>query len=148
MRAGARWGGAGDVAGARCSLTEEPSPPSFNEPVGAQQYFVRERQAERLRGLDIDHQLELDRLLHRKVAGLGALQYLAHVVSTSPVEVGQARPVGQQPAGGDEFKSRECRCDPVLGGERDELGTAAEESPGGMNADRVDALAREELETH
>ena len=40
---------------------------------------MRRSEAERFRRLQVDHQLELGRLLDRKVAGLGALEDLSGI---------------------------------------------------------------------
>src|SRR5262245_20596290 len=53
-------------------------------------------QAERLRRLEVDHQLELRRLLDGEVGGLGPLQDLVHEVGKTPPEVDGARPVRHQ----------------------------------------------------
>src|SRR4029434_7818047 len=45
----------------------------------------RDRQARRLGGLEVDHQLELRRLLDGQVAGPGALEDLVHVDGSSKV---------------------------------------------------------------
>src|SRR5215471_15711233 len=42
--------------------------------IGGDQQRFRDREAERLRGLKIDHQLEFRRKLHREIARLGAAQ--------------------------------------------------------------------------
>src|SRR5439155_22135231 len=47
---------------------------SFNDLIRPQQERWRDREAERLRGLHIEDQLELRRLLDREVGGLGALE--------------------------------------------------------------------------
>jgi hypothetical protein len=52
---------------------------SFDHLVGAGDQRWRHLQPERLGSLEVDDQLELVRLLHRQVCGLGALQYLVHV---------------------------------------------------------------------
>ena len=46
----------------------------FDHLVGAQQDSQSARQAERFGGLEIDHQLELGRLLDRQIGGLFALE--------------------------------------------------------------------------
>ena len=43
----------------------------FDDLVGAGEDRWRDRQAERLRGFQVDDQLELNRLLHRQVGRLG-----------------------------------------------------------------------------
>ena len=48
--------------------------PSFDHLVGEQQHGLRDAQPKCLRGLDVDHELELGRLLNRQIARVGALQ--------------------------------------------------------------------------
>src|SRR5262249_10120802 len=45
---------------------------------------------------EFDRQLEPDRLLHRQLAGLGALEDLVHVDRATPRQVGNARSVGEE----------------------------------------------------
>src|SRR5262249_43984791 len=52
-----------------------------------------------LGGLEIDNQLEFDRLLDRQVRRLGALQNLMRVRGAAPEQGGHARAVGQEAAG-------------------------------------------------
>ena len=47
--------------------------------VGAGQHRGRHGEAERLGGLEIDHQLEYRRLLDRQIGGLGAIEDLSGV---------------------------------------------------------------------
>ena len=56
-----------------------PSTPSFDDLIGGDLQRERNSQAERLGGLQIDHQLESRRLLHRKVGGLFAFENPAGV---------------------------------------------------------------------
>src|SRR5947208_2060817 len=61
-----------------------PIPSSFARPsldhlVGALQQRLRHGEAKRLGGLQVDDQLELDRLLHRQVGGLGPFEDLSGV---------------------------------------------------------------------
>ena len=58
-----------------------------------------DRQADLLRGLEIDRQLEFRRLFHRQIGGLGALQDFVHVICGAPVAVREVRPVGRKSAG-------------------------------------------------
>ena len=52
------------------------------------QHIRRNRQADLLGCFQVDDQLELRRLLHGKIGGLGAFQNLVHVGSGAPVQVG------------------------------------------------------------
>src|SRR6266446_2645832 len=61
------------------------------------------RQAERLGGLEVDHQLELRRLLDGEVAGLGALENLIHVVGGAAVHVLRVGPVRHEAPCDDQF---------------------------------------------
>jgi hypothetical protein len=44
---------------------------------------MRDRQAKRLRGLEVDDQLKFGGLLHREIGGFGALEYLVDVGCSS-----------------------------------------------------------------
>ena len=72
--------------------------------VRAHQERLRDREAERLRGLEVDDQLELGRLLDRQVGGLGALEDLVHVsgITSEHVEhisaIPESSPVRQNEA--------------------------------------------------
>ena len=59
-------------------------------------------EAERLRGLEIDDQLVLGRRLHRQVGRLLALENAVDVAGRAAVLVEKIRPIGDQPAAGDE----------------------------------------------
>ena len=59
---------------------------------------LRDRQTERLGGLEVDHQLELDRLLDWEVGRLGAFEDSAHLGPRPLKHVGVAGPVGYEPA--------------------------------------------------
>ena len=54
-------------------LCQPESATSFDDLVGAGEERLRDGEAERLGGLQVDHQLEFGRLLDRQVAGLCAL---------------------------------------------------------------------------
>ena len=61
----------------------------------------RDVEAERLGGLEVDHQFVLDRRLHRQVGGLLAFEDAIDVAGRAPKLVDQVRPIGDQAAGGD-----------------------------------------------
>jgi len=63
----------------RHSTSERCHKRSFDHLVGAGQDRLWDRKAERLRGLEIDHELELRGRLHRQVAGLFSLEDAANV---------------------------------------------------------------------
>src|SRR6516162_10707428 len=52
--------------------------------------------SERPSGLEVNHQLEFGRLLHRQIGGLGPFQYFVHKHCGSPKQVRDVRPVGQE----------------------------------------------------
>ena len=62
----------------------------------------RHGEAERLGGLEVDHQFVLGRRLHRQVGRLLALEDAVDVAGRPPVLVDQIRPIGDQAAAGDE----------------------------------------------
>src|SRR5262249_21737084 len=64
--------------------------------VGEVEQPVRNLEAERLCSLEVDDEVEFDRLFHRQVGGVGALQNLMHVAGGLPEQVGQACAVGHQ----------------------------------------------------
>jgi tRNA (Thr-GGU) A37 N-methylase len=60
----------------------------------AQENRGRDRQPESCCTLKIDHKFEFDRLLHRDVARLGALEHLVHKRRTAPAIFRVIRAVG------------------------------------------------------
>ena len=67
--------------------------------VGAAKQRERERDAERLGGLEVDDQLDFRRLLHRQVGRLLALEDPAGIDADQTIRVGNARSVAYQAAG-------------------------------------------------
>ena len=56
---------------------------------------LRDRQPERLRGLEIDHKLEFGRLLDGEIGWLRAIEDLVHVGGGAPRSGGAAQRVGE-----------------------------------------------------
>src|ERR1700716_3974493 len=59
-----------------------------------------------LGGFGVNHELELGRGLHWKIGWFLALEDPVDVTGRAPVLVNKIRPVGEQPAGGDEIPGR------------------------------------------
>src|SRR5262249_27250316 len=79
---------------------------SFDHLVGECDQFVRNSEAERTRGLEVDYELEFGGLLHWEVSGLGALdEDLVNVASGTPKKVSETRPIGHEPAGCRKFSN-------------------------------------------
>src|SRR5437763_1986597 len=79
-----------------------PTPPhgeSFDHFVGAGNQGCGQLEAERVRGLEVDDQLELGRLLDWQICGLRALEDLVHVSGAAPKEVGKIGPVRDEATG-------------------------------------------------
>src|SRR3990172_68291 len=72
---------------------------SLDHPIGAQQERLRNRQPQRLRGLEVEHQLKLVGLLEWKIGGLPPLEQSVDV-ERPPAEDGRvARSIRQEPPG-------------------------------------------------
>src|SRR5262249_9637143 len=70
----------------------------FDHLVGARQQHRRNFEAERLGGLEIDHQLEFRGLIDREVLGLGTFENLRHVVGAAAVHGREIDAIGHEPA--------------------------------------------------
>src|SRR5262245_23734553 len=79
-----------------------PSTPSFDHLVGAGEHARWQLKADRLGGLQIDHQLELGWRLHRKVGRLLAPEDAVDVTGRASELVDGIRSIGNQAAGGGE----------------------------------------------
>src|SRR6516164_2085739 len=67
---------------------------------------VRNLEAERLRGLEINHQLEFGRLHDWQIGGLGSLENLGSVDAGLTITIGDAGCVTHQTADGDELTKK------------------------------------------
>src|SRR6516165_9084236 len=74
-------------------------PISLDHLVGKREQRRRHRQAKRLRGLQIDHQLELGGLQYRQFGGLGAFENAPDIEPRLVIIVAAAAPVAHQSAG-------------------------------------------------
>src|SRR5947209_5431933 len=79
------------------------SPTSLYDLVGAGEDRGRHGQAERLGGLEIDHQLENGRLLDRQVGGLRAREDLSDVTADFAIVNHEAHSIADQATGGGEL---------------------------------------------
>jgi hypothetical protein len=89
---------------------------------------------------EIDRQLEPDRLLHRQLAGLRALEDLVHVDRATPRQVGNARSVGEEATEVHEVAVDEHRGQPMPQGKRGDALLCAEEQGARKHEDRLDAI--------
>src|SRR5207247_2955576 len=78
----------------RAPAQRRTSTPLFDHLVRPEQDRLRDREAERLGGLEVDHELELCRLLDRQVAGLGAFEDFVNVGGRTAVQRGNVRAIG------------------------------------------------------
>src|SRR4030095_8437243 len=81
----------------------------LNNLVCSQEQRLRNRQAQRLRSLEVDHQLELRWLLDGQVAGLGSFEDLVHVDGRAAEHLGNVCAVTHDDAGFRELPPRRDR---------------------------------------
>jgi hypothetical protein len=74
----------------------------FDHLVGAGEHGRRNCEAKSFRGFEINHQLVLIRRLHWEVSRLLALEDAIDITGGTPILIDEIRPIGDQPAGGDE----------------------------------------------
>jgi len=95
-------------------------------------------EAERLGGLEVDHQLELRGLLDREVSRLCALEDLIHVTGSLPHHVGEVCPKAHQAACFRPFSGRKNRGKAILYRELGDLRPVAEGDGAGDDKDSAD----------
>src|SRR3990170_2062804 len=71
----------------------------FNQLIRPHEHGPRDREVERLRRLEVDHQLEFGRLLDGKLGGPDALEDLDDVAGSAAEEIDVVGPVTHQAAG-------------------------------------------------
>src|SRR5262245_28772055 len=96
--------------------------------VGEDVELRRDRHAERVGGLAIDHQVEFRRLLDRQVAGLGAFEDLIHIRRGAAEKIGKVLAVAHQPARHHVFPLPEHRRQPICQREFGNSPTLSEEN--------------------
>src|SRR6516164_4404016 len=75
-----------------------PSTPSFDHLVGEGEHFGRNFEAERLSGFEVDHQLELGRLLDWQLCWFCSLENPVHIESATPPQLGDAGAIRHESA--------------------------------------------------
>src|SRR6266705_2703542 len=75
----------------------------LDDVIRPQQQRLRDGEPKRLRGLEVDDQLGLHRLLHRQLRRSFALEKPTRIVALEAVRIGKTVSVADQAAGGDEF---------------------------------------------
>src|SRR5215510_1065338 len=93
---------------------------SFDHLVGAREQCLGHGEAERLRGLEVNYQFVLGRILHWQISRSLALKDAVDITSRAPVQVGIVGPVGDQASVGDEGTVRIYGGQLVPGGKRDD----------------------------
>src|SRR5262249_39414835 len=99
------YGGAAGVGRSHLIGTASFVRALFDHLVGACEEGGGYGEAEHLGGSEVDHHFELGRLLDRKVGRLGALENLVDVVSSTPRQVSEIRPVGDEATGCHKFSN-------------------------------------------
>src|SRR5271166_483807 len=116
---------------------EKAATVSFDDLVGAGEDRWRDRQAERLGGVEIDDQLECCRLLDRRVGRLGALADLPDVNANPAMDNREAGPIADQAAGRGVLPARINRRNGMARGQYNELLAAVAEKRISLDNERI-----------
>src|SRR5262249_45748348 len=144
--AGAMRDKAGSAAApaARCKNVRRGSfslnlPPftSFDHLVGDGQHPWWKAEAECLRGVQVDHELELSRSHDRQVRGLRTLEDAANIDTRQPICLGDARSVAHQTAGFGKLTLEIGRKHPMVCRQRNELYAAVVGQRAGADQQRI-----------
>src|SRR6516162_6642336 len=114
---------------------------SFDHLVGEREQRCWHFQAECLSGPEVDHEVELGRLLDRKVPWLLAFENAANIDAGLTEHVTRAGRVGNQSASSDVFEPRIDRGDAMPCRHRNDLIVSAREEPIGTDKKCTGALA-------
>src|SRR5712692_6836200 len=114
------------AAGVREALTQadkgrRPRATSLDHLVGAGDDRLRDGKSKSLRGLEIDHKLDLGRLFDWEIAGQAALKYLSSIDAGLAVEVPDTGAIADQAAGDGILAPSIDRGDRMAGCQRDML---------------------------
>src|SRR5215831_16424013 len=120
--------------------------PSLDQLVGARENGPRNGKAEHLRCLEVDYEVELGRLLHGQIGGLGALENSLHVAGGAAEQLGDAGPVGHEPTHARELEEGIDSGDPVLRRELHDVRAVAHGERIGQHHETGEALLRHRRE--
>src|SRR6476660_10014178 len=118
----------------------------FDHLIGTGEQRGRHFEAKRLRGFEIDHQLEFGWLLDRQVGRLGALENFSGVLASLAICSANVGSVAHQTTGGDELTREVNRRDCVARRQCYELKAPTEENRIGHNKKQTDPLLDEASE--
>ena len=74
-----------------------PSTPSLDDLIGAGEQRLRHGEAERLGGLEVDHELEFDRPLYGEIGRLRPFQDFVDICGRAPTEILDRGDIGDEP---------------------------------------------------
>jgi len=105
----------------------EPPFTSFDHLVGAGEQRRGDFEPKRVRGAEVDHQIELGRQLDRQVTGLFPLEYAGGVHAKKAITFVLIGAIAHEPASGGKLTSRIQRRNRMAGGQHHKLRGAREE---------------------